>query len=45
MTNRIATAIWCSFQYTHFESMENIARALGVEMKDLFEFAHLQEGG
>jgi len=25
--------------------MENIARALGVEIKDLFEFAHLQAGG
>lgn len=27
------------------ETMENIARALGVEIKDLFEFAHLQAGG
>ena len=26
-------------------TMENIARALGVEIKDLFEFAHLQAGG
>jgi hypothetical protein len=25
--------------------MENIARALGVEIKNLFEFAHLQAGG
>jgi hypothetical protein len=25
--------------------MESIARALGVEIKDLFEFAHLQAGG
>ena len=25
--------------------MENIARALGVEIKDQFEFAHLQAGG
>jgi len=25
--------------------MENIATALGVEIKDLFEFAHLQAGG
>ena len=25
--------------------MENIARALEVEIKDLFEFAHLQAGG
>lgn len=25
--------------------MKNIARALGVEIKDLFEFAHLQAGG
>jgi hypothetical protein len=25
--------------------LENIARALGVEIKDLFEFAHLQAGG
>lgn len=27
------------------ETMENIASALGVEIKDLFEFAHLQAGG
>lgn len=27
------------------ETMENLARALGVEIKDLFEFAHLQAGG
>jgi DNA-binding XRE family transcriptional regulator len=27
------------------ETMESIARALGVEIKDLFEFAHLQAGG
>ena len=27
------------------ESMESIAGALGVEIKDLFEFAHLQAGG
>jgi hypothetical protein len=25
--------------------MESIARALGMEIKDLFEFAHLQAGG
>jgi len=25
--------------------MEHIARALEVEIKDLFEFAHLQAGG
>ena len=25
--------------------METHARALGVEIKDLFEFAHLQAGG
>ena len=27
------------------ETMESIARALEVEIKDLFEFAHLQAGG
>ena len=27
------------------ETMENIASALDVEIKDLFEFAHLQAGG
>lgn len=27
------------------ETMEKIAGALGVEIKDLFEFAHLQAGG
>jgi len=27
------------------ETMESIANALGVEIKDLFEFAHLQAGG
>jgi len=27
------------------ETMESIANALGVEIKDLFEFAHLQVGG
>ena len=27
------------------ETMESIADALGVEIKDLFEFAHLQAGG
>ena len=27
------------------ETMESIARSLEVEIKDLFEFAHLQAGG
>ena len=27
------------------KELENIARALGVEIKDLFECAHLQAGG
>ena len=27
------------------ETMENIANVLNVEIKDLFEFAHLQAGG
>ena len=37
--------IECGRSSPSLETMENIARALGVEIKDLFEFAHLQAGG
>jgi transcriptional regulator with XRE-family HTH domain len=37
--------IECGRNAPSLETMENIARALGVEIKDLFEFAHLQAGG
>jgi transcriptional regulator with XRE-family HTH domain len=35
----------CGRSSPSLETMESIARALGVEIKDLFEFAHLQAGG
>jgi transcriptional regulator with XRE-family HTH domain len=37
--------IECGRSSPSLETMENIATALGVEIKDLFEFAHLQAGG
>ncbi len=37
--------IECGRSAPSLETMENIARALEVEIKDLFEFAHLQAGG
>jgi transcriptional regulator with XRE-family HTH domain len=37
--------IECGRSSPSLETMENIARALGVEIKDLFEFDHLQAGG
>jgi len=37
--------IECGRSSPSLETMESIARALEVEIKDLFEFAHLQAGG
>jgi len=37
--------IECGRSAPSLETMENIASALDVEIKDLFEFAHLQAGG
>ena len=37
--------IECGRNAPSLETMESIARALEVEIKDLFEFAHLQAGG
>jgi transcriptional regulator with XRE-family HTH domain len=37
--------IECGRSSPSLETMENIARALSVEIKDLFEFAHLQAAG
>jgi transcriptional regulator with XRE-family HTH domain len=37
--------IECGRNAPSLETMESIATALGVEIKDLFEFAHLQAGG
>jgi transcriptional regulator with XRE-family HTH domain len=37
--------IECGRNAPSLETMDGIARALEVEIKDLFEFAHLQAGG
>lgn len=37
--------IECGRNAPSLETMDNIAKALKVEIKDLFEFAHLQAGG
>lgn len=37
--------IECGRSSPSLETMESIARSLEVEIKDLFEFAHLQAGG
>jgi putative transcriptional regulator len=37
--------IECGLSSPSLETMENIASALEVEIKDLFEFVHLQAGG
>lgn len=32
------------YYFTNFENLQNIANALNIEIKDLFEFEHMQRG-